>query len=382
MAKLKQLVISAAKGIVSIFPARNIIILQTCPPFTDNTMAVFNEMLKRGLNKKYKIVWTRVDKTKPLPQWENVYFLDENRAFDNFLLFYYRKFAKCLISCNGFLSTFRKGQTSFYITHGTPVKSVASYYNIPDNVDYILVDGEGTRPITAHELKGDVNKCFALGYPRNDILSTSNIDLHTLFPENPDDKIIIWYPTFRQHSNGLVSFRDDKAIPMLHDTKIANELNEIAKKHKVLLVLKPHFAQDVSKIKACNLSNIKFINDQFYVDNNIMPYEFIANTDALISDYSSVYFDYLVCNKPIGLVWEDYEDYKNTVDFAIDMDFCMKGGEKIYDLADFESFIKNVSENNDVLKSERADVMKWACYKEIGGAAARVTDFIVEKAKL
>ena len=374
MAKMRQLIKSIAKGIVSVFPVRNVIVLQTCPPFTDNTMAVFNEMLKRGLNKKYKIVWTRVDKSKP--------FLDENSFIDNIKSFYYRKYAKCLLSCNGFLTSFRKGQTSFYVTHGTPVKSVASYYNIPDNVDYILVDGEGTRALTARELKGDINKCHALGFPRNDVLSTSKIDLHPLFPDNPDDKIIIWYPTFRQHANGEVSFTADKAIPLLHDTETATKLNEIAKKYKVLLVLKPHFAQDVSKIKACNLSNIKFINDRFYVDNNIIPYEFIANSDALITDYSSVYFDYLVCNKPIGLVWEDYEDYKNTVDFAIDMDFCMKGGEKIYDLADFEVFIKNVAEGNDVLKSDRADVMKWACYKEIGGAAERVTDFIIDKAGL
>ena len=94
MAKMRQLIKSIAKGIVSVFPVRNVIVLQTCPPFTDNTMAVFNEMLKRGLNKKYKIVWTRVDKSKPLPHWENVYFLDENSFIDNIKSFYYRKYAK------------------------------------------------------------------------------------------------------------------------------------------------------------------------------------------------------------------------------------------------------------------------------------------------
>ena len=101
-------------------------------------------------------------------------------------------------------------------------------------------------------------------------------------------------------------------------------------------MLKPHFAQDVSKIKSCNLSNIKFIDDQFFIENNITSYEFIANCDALISDYSSVYYDYLLCDKPIGLVWEDFHEYKNTVDFAVDMEYYMKAGEKIYNIEDFE----------------------------------------------
>lgn len=379
--KIKKILKKCKRIVASALPLRNIIVLQSYPPMTDNTMGVFKEMLARGLNKKYKIVWTRADKSKSLPQWENVSFLDENLLIDRIKFKLIKNTAKCLFSCNDFLTTSRKGQTSFYITHGTPLKSVEHYYNMPENVDYLLVDGEGTREVTARELKCDINKCFALGYPRNDVLSDSNIDLHPLFPQNPDDKIVIWYPTFRQHKNGKVVAASN-AIPMLHDTEIANKLNEIAKKYKVLLVLKPHFAQDVSKIKACDLSNIKFINDQFYVDNNIMPYEFIANTDALLTDYSSIYFDYFVCDKPIGLVWEDYEEYKQNNNFALDMDFCMKGGEKIYNLDDFEVFLKNLAENNDVLKAERAEVMKWACSEEVGGASARVTDFVIEKANL
>jgi len=44
---------------------------------------------------------------------------------------------------------------------------------------------------------------------------------------------------------------------------------------KSLIVLKLHFVQDVSYVKDLGMSNIRFINDEFYVDNKISSYEFI-----------------------------------------------------------------------------------------------------------
>ena len=81
-------------------------------------------------------------------------------------------------------------------------------------------------------------------------------------------------------------------------------------------------------------------------------------------------------------MWEDYESYKNAVDFAVDMDVIMKAGEKIYTISDFETFIKNLAAGNDNLKEERAEISKWANYARDGKSAERVVDFIMAKAKL
>ena len=43
------------------------------------------------------------------------------------------------------------------------------------------------------------------------------------------------------------------------------------------------------------------INDSFFIDNDITSYELLAACDSMITDYSSVYFDYTLCDKPIGL---------------------------------------------------------------------------------
>lgn len=369
------------KKILSSIPTKNIIIFESVPNLSDNTKAVFDEMVNRKLNQKYKLVWIVSGVNSNLPKIENVLYCDKTAKTFKLKLLYYRIFSKALISCNDFLATLRKGQVSFYLTHGTPIKSVRSYYTTPKNIDYILIDGKGTKEICAYELNADIQKLFPLGYARNDILVKTKRDISNLFPGNKSNKIVVWYPTFRQHNNGNMNATAN-ALPILHNEKQSVKLNKIAKANNVLIVLKPHFAQDVSKIKACNLSNIRFIDDGFFEENNITSYEFIANCDALISDYSSVYFDYLLCDKPIGLVWEDFEEYKNTVNFALDMEYYMKAGEKIYNIKDFEIFLKNLAKGNDKLKRERAKVSAWANFSKDGKSTQRVTDFIIEKAKL
>ncbi len=368
------------KKILSFIPTAKLIVFESAPDLSDNTKAVFDEMIRRGMNKRYKLVWLVSKKNPSYPQIKNVVYCDAGFKTSSLRWCYYYLFAKAHISCNRFLTTSRDGQTSFYLTHGTAIKSVRSYYTLPAKVDYLLVDGAGTQDMMAYELNYDIQKTHALGFPRNDILVQAPRDVHSLFPGHEQDKIAVWYPTFRQHKNGMTATA--KPLPFLHDEQQAEKLNELASKAGVLLVLKPHFAQDISKIKAQNFSHIQFINDDFFTQHDITSYEFIAGCDAMITDYSSVYFDYLMCDKPVGFVWEDYEEYKATVNFAVDMDYYMKAGEKIYTLEDFDVFLHNLASGNDRLQAERAEISAWANYSRDGKSAQRVTDFIIEKAGL
>lgn len=361
-------------------PIKNYIVFESVPDLSDNTKAVFDEMLLRGYDKKYKFVWIVSDKQKEFPKFSNTIYIDHNGKWNNLEYWWYRMRAKCLICCNEFTPSKRKDQTSFYLTHGTPIKSVRSYYNAPKNLDYMLVASESVRELQSYELKFDIDRCIATGQPRNDIFATTNIDLHKYFNEEYN-KLIVWYPTFRQHKTGGRT-GSKNALPILHNTQMAFELNEHAKKEKVLIVVKPHYAQDVSYIKDNKFSNIIFIDDSFFEKNKITSYEFIGNSDALITDYSSVYFDYLLCDKPIAAIWEDINEYREKPGFAIDVDTFMSGANKVYNLEDFTTFISNVSKEKDVLKEERAKNNEWANYSNNGGNARRAVDEIARIAKL
>ncbi len=369
-----------AKKLLFLLPVGKYIVFESVPDLSDNTKPVFDKMLEMGLNKKYKLVWCVSDKTRDFPCEKNVKYVDKKTFWHRLQFMYYTVRAKCLISCNEFVTSKTSKQRSFYLTHGTAIKSTRSYYTLPPSVDYMLIASEGTKSVMAYEFKTEESKVYALGFPRNDVLTSYKTDLHKYF-ETDFRKIAVWYPTFRQHKNGRKT-GSSNALPVLHDTESARALNEVARENGVLIVMKPHFAQDVSYINNYNFSNICFINDKFFVDNKISSYEFIASCDAMITDYSSVYYDYLLCDKPVALVWEDIDEYRKEPGFAVDVDEIGKAAEKIYDLEDFKSFVVRLSQGVDCFKDERAELMRWSNYSDDGKNAERVVNFIIEKAKL
>ena len=171
-------------------------------------------------------------------------------------------------------------------------------------------------------------------------------------------------------------------MPIIHDVAAAQQLNQWANEKNVLIVLKPHFAQDLSQIKNLHLSNIRYIDDSFFAKNKISSYEFVGSCDALITDYSSIYFDHMLCNKPIGLVWEDIDEYREKPGFAMDVEACGKGGVQIYNIADFLNFITQISEGIDVCAEARNEICRQVNYAADGKNAKRVVDFMIEKANL
>ncbi len=367
---------SLLKSLAYKFLPKKYIIFESVPDCSDNSKAVFDEMLKRGLNKKYKLVWLMSNNIVPEPEIKNVRYVhvgDKNRKW-------YITLAKCFICCNSFVYSENPKQKSFFLTHGMYVKKPTSYYSLPEEIEYCLSSSEEMKLVQAEALGTDIEKMVALGYPRNDILTAPTRDLKDLFGQQYE-KFIVWYPTFRQHNSGM-STGSTYSVPIIWNEKAAFGLNESAKTNKTLIILKPHFAQDVSKIKSLNLSNIILIDDSFFAKNSITSYEFIAGCDSMITDYSSVYFDYTLCDKPIGLVWEDYEEYEKNPGFALDMEYYMKGGVKIYNLEDFTSFITDVADNNDTLKEERREIRDISNYSLDGKSSERVTDFIIREAKL
>lgn len=365
--------------LISMLPVGKYIIFESVPDLGDSTKPVFDEMIKRGLNQKYKIVWWVQDKKDVrLPQFENVRYVDNTTIVNKRIFQYYRTRAKCFIFCNKLLSKDDSRTQSFYITHGTAIKSIKAYYHAPTDLDYCFVTSQQVVELMADQNSVPLEKMVALGYPRNDALTNSRVDLHSILKRD-FDKVIVWYPTYRQHRNSRVQLTGD-SLPIIHDTMKAKRINKILAQNRILIVIKPHFAQDISYVKDLNLSNIMFIGDDFFVDHGVSSYGFVGNCDALLTDYSSVYFDFLLCDKPIGLVWEDIDSYRENPGFAIDLDYYMKAGEKIYNEEDFVRFAEDLANGNDRLKTERAEINAWANYAADGKNAERVVDFIVKQA--
>ena len=218
-----------------------------------------------------------------------------------------------------------------------------------------------------------------LGFPRNDILLNSQLDVHKLFPNKDFQKLIYWMPTYRQHSGGGID-TSSITLPIIYNEQIAEQINAAAREAGVLVVLKPHFAQDVSRLMKIDLSNLVFINDAFLRENHVLNYEFLAKADALLTDYSSVYYDYLLTDRPIGLCWDDYEEFSQREGLVVDVGKVMAAGEKIYTPEDLAGFITRLAAGEDRLAIERAEVFRLIHDYRDGDSSRRVVEHI--KAKL
>lgn len=361
------------------------IIFESYPDFSDNTKPVYDELVRRGYGKKYNLVWyIENDKAaylkNGLPYYWNPF--DTSSFRGKIKCWGYFEKIKSIILCNRFIVPypFNEFEKAFYMTHGSPIKDVRDYYTIPKEIDYCLIASKNLVDSTAFVHKYDSKRIIPLGYPRNDVFSKQTINIKKLLNTNADT-VIVWYPTFKQHRKGLHT-GSKHALPIIHDIEIAKTLNTFLIKTNTLIVLKPHFAQDLSYISDLHLSNIRFIDDSFLREKNVLSYEFLKSCDALLTDYSSVYYDFTLCNKPIGAIWEDIEEYKQNPGLVPEYEYYFQGAVKIYTINELMSFINDVINGNDRLKEKREEIRDYFNVSVDGKNTERVVDFIVEEANL
>lgn len=156
--------------------------------------------------------------------------------------------------------------------------------------------------------KGKFVEC---GYPRNDFLfSYKDEDVKRIkeqlgIPE--DKKVLLYAPTFRDnmHERGR-GFHYDIGIDfdMLRD-KLSDEFVILFRAHYFII---DKFNFDKYQGFIYNVSKHDDINELYIA------------SDMLLTDYSSVFFDYANLNRPIMFFMYDFEEYKNNLrDFYLEM---------------------------------------------------------------
>ncbi len=131
------------------------------------------------------------------------------------------------------------------------------------------------------------------GFPRNDNLFNNGFN-----KEGPQYKKIIYLPTFRGGAGSQIDlffeygFNTNKWIKYLENNNI-------------ILYVKMHpfnLPKEEVKNVLTKSKNIIFLEDEDVS-------EFLPSMDILITDYSSVYIDYLLTNKPLIFAPFDFEEY-------------------------------------------------------------------------
>lgn len=350
---MKEIIKKVLGFFMEIIPLKNKIVFESNPDMADNTYAFFRELVAQGYNKKYKCIWlvkdVKINQNKY--KYDNVYFQEHKpRNIIGLLRRIWLLYtAKYLISSHSYVQRKRKKQVVIALGHGIPIKSVKKYFMVGKDCDFALCPSARLIDSFCKEFKLEKEHLFICGYPRNDMLFVKNEKLDKLI--NLDGKkVIMWLPTFRKHCDKTRTdseFDFPLGIPIIYSEEELRYFNEVLIENNVLLLLKPHPAQDTSVIKMQNLSNFIIITDEMFNSVDAQLYEILACTDALITDYSSVYCDYLLLDKPIAITLDDCEEYSEKNGFAYENIKEILCGNQVYNIAQLRDFVLELSDGID-----------------------------------
>ena len=386
--QIRDAVYNAVSGL---FPMQREIILESHPDFTCNTFELYRYMIKQGVNKDHRITWITDGSSELKEMAENVGFLDFNpKGFKDRLRFYIHcNRASVCITSNRHLSKKRmsKKQVNVYLDHGSQLKSLLNEDGSRKELwcDYMICQSEFFVPYNVEQYTLRKDQVICTGLPRNDQLFRKYDSIHRLLGNRSDyGKVIIWVPTFRQHMDNVridCSHDYPLGLSILNSEEDALRLNETLKDKNVLLIIKPHPAQSLDVIKSFDLSNIVFIYNSDLAAQDIQTNELLAQTDAMITDYSSIYYDYLLLHRPIAITLDDFDDYNRDKGFVFDDPLEVLKGAYIYDLNDFCAFVADVANGIDRAKEDREEICDKLHTFQDDKSSMRVFEFIMKEEK-
>ena len=222
-----------------------------------------------------------------------------------------------------------KGKNTFYFNtwHGTPIKKMGSDIDSSNKsfkskvkeweVDRMTAQGNFEADIFSRVFNINREKFIPIGLPRNDVLHNYTDDMKPKILSklgiNEDKKVILYAPTFREYDR-------DTQMNCIIDIPI--DFNKWKSKlgTEYIILFRAHYEVakklDIDKYRdfVIDVSNYPVLNDLMIV------------SDMLISDYSSIFFDYSILNKPMISFTYDYEKYSKNRGMYFDIRKQLLGG--------------------------------------------------------
>lgn len=202
------------------------------------------------------------------------------------------------------------------------------------------------------------------GFPRNDALLRAPKAADFI---NVDADL---YGKIRQHKKAggkvllhMPTFRDSGAAPLAAQNIDPNNMAAFALKHNLLWVLKLHPALILPKKEYPGLIICKSTSD---------VYPILRESDLLLTDYSSVYFDYLLCDRPMHFHIHDMEEYTSrSREFMLDFEKWRPGPASRNEGELFEALRRSLA-GEDPFAAARKEMRDALFSAQDAGSSARV----------
>ena len=293
--------------------------------YSDNPRAIYEEMRRDERFKDYKFIWfikNHKSKKIDIPGAKIV-------EYFSFPYFYYMSKAKYwIINCKMPTYICKKEEQVYLQTwHGTPLKRLghdiiapedATFYRSGVSFDqmcnsydidverynYMISPNKFCTKVFQTAFAIDRPRLIETGYPRNDFITnvTENeiLELKKKFGFPLDKKILLYAPTWRDNSYVTSGYTFELKADFHRWKEILGD--------EYIVVFKPHY------LIINNYKDDKSLEGFLYsVPAEAEINELYVLSDMLVTDYSSVFFDYAVQNRPIYFYMYDLEEYKEEL---------------------------------------------------------------------
>lgn len=275
----------------------------------DSPLALSRELQRRGSNLiQY---WSVESLTTSVPEWATPLLRYSKDWYEVLAA------ARLLINNNNWpwFFTKRPYQTYLQTWHGTPLKKIANdmpnkssltltYRSLMQREaeawDYLLAQNDYSARILPQAF-GFSGSVIQLGYPRNDSLvdetaQSTRDRVRSALGLGDDIQVLLYAPTWRDNLKGVGGYSQVSFLDF-------NVLRSGA--HKKIIVL---FRGHSNTVNALGVLPDGVLDVTRYPNLN----DLMLASDVLVTDYSSIFFDYAVMQKPIYFLVPDLEKYCNT----------------------------------------------------------------------
>ena len=338
--------------------------------YDDSPKAIFEAMKADPRFRDYKLVWAFHEPDK--------YDAPQKIKTDGLTYFKTALAARVWVTNSSIergLNFTGKHTLYFNTWHGTPMKKMGTdigagntaFGNTSDtHFDVMMSQGRFETDVFSRSFGIPKDKFLEAGLPRNDILANytdkQRIKIRESLGIKPDQVVILYCPTFREYDKdenlGVVM------APPMNLKKWEKELGD-----NYVLLMRAHY--EVSKVM--KIEENEFVRNMTdYPDLNDL---YIA-ADILISDYSSVFFDYSITGKPMLHFCYDYDEYSNKRGMYFDIREKVSGADTEDGVIELIKSISLENERNKTVAFRNEFVNFY------GSAAKAAVDYIAKELKI
>lgn len=244
----------------------------------------------------------------------------------------------------------QRGSIQLDFWHGTPLKKIR--YDVVEKpmeqhncyidmmkkggIEYIFSTSKFlSKNILAGAFAVSQDKLLNFGYPRMDVMGLDKKENY-MFCEKYSPELLPYIKLLEKHDKVFLympTFRDDDPEYFEKANIDFDTLSDELKKINSLFFLKLH--------PLTKYSTIKKYENIVQISNDVDIYPFLTYTTHLITDYSSIYFDYLLLDKEIIFIPYDFENYICHRELYFEYNEITPG-KKYQSFADFISSISEI----------------------------------------